>query len=130
MTTNADYTDIIAAFIDGEPVLPEALTDALARAEGRELLIELLALRDIVAIDWTAAAPAAASVSPRARPWFALASAAALALAAVGGYAAGMRHASDRMTALRAERVVDNPPAPTVVVTVDRWQETQKGGGS
>lgn len=130
MTTMPDYAETIAAFVDGEPVLPDALTDALARAEGRELLVELLALRDVVAIDSGAAPAHAAPVSGPRKPWLILASAAAMVLLILTGYAAGVRRGSTRAAVAPPAAAIDRPPAPTVVVTVERWQETQKGGGS
>jgi hypothetical protein len=43
-----DYQDVIAEFVDSEPVEAQALGDALARPEGRAYLIDLLVLRGLV----------------------------------------------------------------------------------
>ncbi len=43
-----DYQDVIAGFVDSEPVEAHALGDALARPEGRAYLIDLLVLRGLV----------------------------------------------------------------------------------
>jgi hypothetical protein len=43
-----DYQDVIAEFVDSEPVDAQALGDALARPEGRAYLIDLLVLRGLV----------------------------------------------------------------------------------
>ena len=57
--------------------------------------------------------------------------AAALLLALLGGYFAGTRTAlKSGVSVVQAPRVSDAPPTPTVVITVERWQDTQKGGGS
>ena len=131
MTTNHDYTDTIAAFIDGEPVLPDQLRDALSRAEGRDYLIDLLALRDMVVSDPVEAAPSASAVSPwRRTAWRGLAAAAALVLAVSGGYVYGQRSAPQPPGAIAAAPPTDVAPAPTLVVTVDQWHDVKKGGGS
>ena len=43
-----DHHDIIAAFVDNEPVGAEDLAAALAAPEGRDYLIDLLVLRGFV----------------------------------------------------------------------------------
>ena len=106
MTSMNDPHDVISAFLDDEPFQAEELTRALSDPGGRALLIDLIALRQIVQPRETA--PPIVALRPAARrPWRALAAAAALVLALGGGYLAGGR------------RVVTAPPeapAPTRVV--------------
>jgi hypothetical protein len=131
MTNEPHYTDTIAAFVDGEPVLPDRLRDALSHAEGRDYLIDLLALRDMVVSDPVEGATSPSAVAPwRRTTWRALAAAAALAVAVSGGYLVGQRRAPQPPAAVAAEPSAETAPTPTVVVTVDRWQDVQKGGGS
>ena len=49
--TNHINEQTIAAFIDGEPVAAEPLREALALPEGREYLIDLVALRGLIISD-------------------------------------------------------------------------------
>jgi hypothetical protein len=91
--------DVIAAFADGERVDSDALKSALSTAEGREYLVDLLALRQVV----QATEPGAA-VRPRARfPRLRWAAAAALLLA-LGGALIFTWSPSDRPPA--ADRIV------------------------
>ena len=91
-TTDPDgRLEAISAFVDGEPVDPEALRSALALEEGRAYLIDLLKLREAVAD----AEPAQASALLRARQLRGVVrpmAAAVVAFAALaGGYVAGQR---------------------------------------
>jgi hypothetical protein len=129
MTNNPD-TDVIAAFVDGEPIVPDRLRDALASPEGRDLLVDLLMLRDVVAADAVPLAPAAAVPAGRLLFWRTLAAAAVVTLAVGGGYLAGLRTGSRPEPTVVQAPHVETPPAPTVVVTVERWQDTRTGGGS
>ena len=86
--------DVIDAFADGEPVAPDALDRALADADGRQHLIDLLVLRGF------AMSPQLAPVvaPPRAaRPYLRWSIAALVAIAAgTSGYVAGSRTADAR----------------------------------
>ena len=132
MTNHTDYELTIATFLDGEPVAVERLRDALARPEGREHLIDLIALRQLVVSEPIGATSLSVLALPARRGvWRPLAVAAALVLAVVGGYVTGSRAGREPSVAVvQAPQQADAPPRPTVVVTVERWQETQKGGGS
>src|SRR4051812_42812959 len=79
---------VIAAFIDGEAVESSALKQALAVLEGRDYLVDLLSIRGFVRSTF----PSEAMV-PRPTSWFrrAGAIAAAIVLAALGGYLAGQK---------------------------------------
>jgi hypothetical protein len=96
----------ISALLDNEPFDPQELMDALSDPAGRALLIDLVALRQIV--QPSAAVPAIATpVVIRQRPWRLLAAAAALLVALAGGYAIGTRQAVETSS---------DAPAPTRVV--------------
>src|SRR4249919_619361 len=81
--------DVIGAFIDGERVDPAALKAALARPEGRDYLVDLLALRDLAGdvASYVSQAPPARPLVPLPR-W---AAAAALLVCIGGGFFAGAR---------------------------------------
>jgi hypothetical protein len=132
MTNNPDYEHVVAAFVDGESVDAEQLRDALAHPEGRGHLIDLVALRQLVLAEPVAVPHASATARPtRATVWRALAMAAALLLAVASGYLFGSRLAArNGTTVVQAPQASDAPPKPTVVITVERWQDMQKGGGS
>ena len=98
--------EVISAFLDDESFDPQKLSAALADPEGRRLLIDSIALRQLV--QPAEAAPSIAAVSRVARrPWRALAAAAALVLALGGGYVAGER---------RGTTAPPEAPPPTRVV--------------
>jgi hypothetical protein len=139
MTLMTSTHDVIAAFADGEPVDPGELTRALSEAEGREHLIDLLALRGLVGGPH---ATRPALVAPPVRPaasrlrW--LSAAAALAgVCVLGGYLAGQRTAGTPPPAPAATNAAVVPaaipvsaPAPTRVIRLEKgvdWNE--RGGG-
>jgi hypothetical protein len=104
--------DVISAFLDGEPFDPTALGQALADPAGRALLMDFVALGQLV----RDVPPTAAVVGrPRLkRAMVAAAAAAALLLASLGGYAWGER---------RGAAAAEAPPVPTRVVQVTTgWQ--------
>ena len=109
--------DVISAFLDDEPFDATELAGALSDPAGRDLLIELVALRHLVQPD----ANAARAIERRpARSALRLAAAAAAVVVALAaGYAIGER---------RAETVADVLPAPTrVVEATSAWQEVPAG---
>ena len=104
--------DTIAAFLDNEPFDPRALVDALAESTGRELLIELIALRTLAQPDETIVIKA--GMGKRMPLLVRLSLAAAVLIAAVvGGYQLGTRSGMD----------ASSPPAPTHVVKASAWQD-------
>ena len=107
---------VISAFLDDEPFEAAELAEALADPAGRTLLIDLVALRNIVQPD-EAAAPTAATFRSRWRP---LVATAAMLVALAGGYFLG-----DRRSAVDQSE----PPAPTRVVQETAWQILPAGGG-
>jgi hypothetical protein len=129
---------VVESFIDGEAIDLEALKDALARPEGREHLVDLLALRDAV---W-ATAPRACFVGEGNRTPFErgvrrFAIAAGLILSITTGYLAGQGAAERPLDSSGVEAVVDMmdvnvaaPPQPTHVIPLRpgvNWTETSGG---
>ena len=114
MTTSHD---VISAFLDNEPFDARALTDALSDPEGRDQLIDLIALRHL-ARDDDGVLPQ--RITPhRSRLKIALAAAAVL-VALAGGYQLG---------AIQAATASTRPPAATRVVPAPAaWQNVSGGG--
>jgi hypothetical protein len=132
MTDTTHLTDpleVIAAFVDGERVNPQALEAALSLPDGRAYLIDLVGMREIVGFERaTAIAPVAApatKASPSGArvfaPWIA---AAAMVACLAGGYAFGWHLAGADARARVA--AADRAPEPTRVVDV-KWQDTNGG---
>lgn len=124
-TILTDPLEVIAAFVDGERVNPQALDAALATAEGRAYLIDLAGLREIVGLERLPVAAVATAPTPsRVRafaPWMA---AAAMIACLVGGYAFGWHLAG--ATARTGVAATNRAPEPTRVVDV-KWQDTTGG---
>jgi hypothetical protein len=115
-----DMHSSISAMLDDEPFDAAALAASLETREGRDLLIDLVALRHLVQ------APIAEHVPgtvPRQRPTWRLLAAAAIVLAAVSGYAVGQRHADGSPVA-----AVTAPTPTRVVETTATWQLLPPGG--
>jgi hypothetical protein len=113
----------ISAFIDNEPFDPQALAGALSDPNGRDLLIDLIALRLVVAAD-VADDERPKGAAPRTR-WRIL-TAAAILLALGGGYATGHRTAS----AGSRSAASDAAPAPTRVIDLRpgiEWHQSLGG---
>ncbi len=113
-----DIHEVISAFLDDEPFDASQLAEALAERAGRDLLIDLIALRHLAQPD---------DKEPYTlrdqRPWRAslraMVAAAAVLVALVGGYLVGERRSETGFPeAPAATRVVDAPPA---------WQELPPG---
>lgn len=115
--------DVISAFIDNEPFDPQALANALGDPNGRDLLIDFIALRLVVAADVTEdLRPTRVATRTLRR----ILAAAAILLALGGGYAAGHRMAlgTSRVTAS------DAAPPPTRVIELRpgiEWHQTSGG---
>ena len=110
--------EIISAFLDDEPFDASQLAEALAEPAGRDLLIDLIALRHLARSDdkepHTLRDPEPWRASLRA-----MLAAAAVLVALVGGYLVGERRSETGLPdAPAATRVVDAPPA---------WQELPRG---
>ncbi|HEX7779023.1 MAG TPA: hypothetical protein VF424_07290 [Vicinamibacterales bacterium] len=127
----SDIHECIAAFADGEPVDPARLDRALAEAEGRAYLIDLLVLRGLYARRDALPATNTGARSVRLR-WLP-AVAALVVVSVLGGYVAG-RQSDDRVPAAAAGPVAApsevTAPAPTQVIRLEPgvdWNE--RGGG-
>ena len=111
----SDSQEVISAFLDDEPFDAKALALALGEPDGRDVLLDLVALRHLVRTEGKdIAAP-----SDR-KPWRtsvrAVVAAAAVLVALGGGYLFGARRTESRIsTAPPATRVVQAPAAWTVV---------------
>jgi hypothetical protein len=110
--------EVISAFLDDEPFDSNELAEALSEPGGRDLLIDLIALRHLAQTD---------DKDPHRlideRPWRsslrAMVAAAAVLVALVGGYLVGERRSETGLSgAPTATRVVDAPSA---------WQELPPG---
>lgn len=106
--------EVISAFLDDEPFVPQALAEALADPAGRELLIDFVLLRHVAESEESAAVVTPTPALRSKRPVYLLA-AAAVVVALLGGYQLGQRQSTD--DSLR-------PPAATRVVQSEPvWQE-------
>ena len=125
---------IVEAFIDGEPVVPEALKDVLAEAAGRDYLIDLLVLRGVVARMELPAASVASARLGRSMHLKSLATAAAVLMSLFAGYLAGQRVVTPA-EARSVEAVVEfhsapTAPTPTRIITLRpgvNWTENSGG---
>jgi hypothetical protein len=124
VTAHAERFEIIAAFADGERVETEALRAALSDEAGRDYLIDLVAMREVVgAADdrpaWTAAPHRAAE--RKGRGFVGLAAVVTLAVG-LAGYAVGQQRSQVVSVAVRPPLeadvivAVEAPPAPTQVI--------------
>jgi len=110
-----DRHEVISAYVDDEPFDANALALALSEPDGRDVLLDLLALRHLVRTEGKDIA------APNDRkPWRTsvrvVMAAAAVLVALVGGYLVGARRTESRMSAAPpATRVVQAPAAWTVV---------------
>lgn len=127
----SDVEDVIEAFVDGERVDPDGLKRALAGEAGRDLLVDLLVLRGLVAGQWTTRP--ASSATPRSRSsrlWLVAAAATVAGFGVLGGYVAGSHRVASPVTE-PATAVTGAPaPAPTHVFRLENgvdWNE--KVGG-
>jgi hypothetical protein len=99
-----DPYEVIAAFADGERVEADALRQALGEPAGRDYLIDLLALGDVVQASEPGRLAVRRARSPRLR-W--LPAAAALFFVIAGGWFLTMR-------------ATDRPPTPDRIVKLER----------
>ena len=107
----SDAHEVISSFLDDEPFNPDRLAEALGEPAGRDLLIDLIALRHLT-LDEGNDAPALTDRQPRRSSWPALAAVAAVLVALVGGYLAGQRRSEVTLSvAPAATRVVQAPAA-------------------
>jgi hypothetical protein len=132
----SEIHDCVSAFADGEPVDPGQLDRALADAEGRAYLIDLLVLRGLYGRRATVTAipdvPEPPARATRLR-WFP-AAAAVVVLSLLGGYVAG-RQSGERPPATvpgpvgtQTETTV-TAPAPTQVIRLEPGVDWSERGG-
>src|SRR5262245_51053828 len=111
--------EVISAFLDDERFDAGELADALGDPAARELLVDLVALRDLVQTDGRhGRAPRFGLLSMRPTLQ-AIAAVAALVVALVGGYVVGGLRRDVASAAA--------PPATRVVQTSGGWQNVQLG---
>jgi len=108
--------EVISAFLDDEPIDSRMLADALSEPAGRELLIDLIALRHLTQIK---AEPASTD-----RGWWrfglrVLAAAAAILVAVWGGYLVGERRRESTLSAA--------PAATRIVMPSSPWRDVPSG---
>jgi hypothetical protein len=137
-----DVLDVIEAFADGEPVEPNRLNEALADAQGRDHLIDILVLRGLVgghppARPGVVSPAGAAGSTPVSRGaprlgwarWLPAAAAVAL-IGGITGFVAGSHSTAAPVQASQAV-VVSSAPAPTQVFHLrDGADWTEKAGGN
>ena len=114
----SDTHEIISAFLDDEPFNPDKLAEALGEPAGRDLLVDLIALRHLTLAEGNDA-PALTDRQPRRSSWPALAAVAAVLVALVGGYLAGQHRSEVAMSAA--------PPATRVVQAPAAWKTVPSG---
>ena len=106
-----DTDDVISAFLDNEPFDAAALGRALADPQGRELLLDLVALRALVREE-SGGAPVVAARTSVSRPtWIAVGFLAASVLFGAG--------AAWVLPPLLRQPRADVPPQPDHVVTFE-----------
>jgi hypothetical protein len=120
--------ELLSAFIDGEPVDPLRLADALATPAGREYLVDLLRLGALVAdAETDAVGEAPRSIRKESRRW--LVAAAAALIVGLGAFAAGMQVGQQDMPAVTSARQ-QGAPAPDRVIELREgieWRNTVGG---
>ena len=130
-----DSHEVIAAFVDGERIDSARLKEALADGSGRDYLVDVLALRELMSEQNPVPSPLPRSMDRRLR--WGVAAAAMILVSAIGGYLAGQRHETfSRETRPNVETTtvppaaVMAPPAPTRVIRLQPgvdWQERTGG---
>ena len=114
----SDTHEVISAFLDDETFDASRLVEALSDPAGRDLLVDLIALRHLAQTDDNER-----YIPRNVRPWRsslrAAMAAAAVLVALVGGYVVGER---------RTETGLQEPPAATRVIDApSAWQEIPAG---
>jgi hypothetical protein len=114
----SDAHEVISAFLDDEPFTSSELSEALSEPRGRELLIDLIAVRQLTQTDRNAALALRDHKSKRTT-FRALVGVAAVLVALVGGYFVGQRRGDEALTS--------PPPATRVVSASAAWQDVPPG---
>jgi len=126
--------DTLAAWADGESVDRGAVVRALETAQGRDYVVDLMALRRLVMVTAPEPVGAQRSAEPLYRRWFVLPAVAAAVLCVAAGYVAGMttpRATAPASTVMPASvPATVSAPAPTHVIRFESgvdWRETTGG---
>ena len=122
------HLEVIGAFIDGERVDAGALRAALAIEEGRAYLVELAAMREIVAMPLVTATATPSERSSMRSAKFLVAAAALIAIAGATGFTLGRTVVERRLAIERAE--VNKAPQPTREIPADAgvsWTSSSSG---
>ena len=120
--------EVLSAFLDDELFDEAALRAALDDPEGRELLIDLIALRQLAQPAAVAPTAASARSAPARRKFGIWIAAATLVVATATGFMAGRGMAIQ--SAQPADTVTTAPPATRVVATPDTtWRDITSGSG-
>jgi hypothetical protein len=108
------HDEVISAFIDGEPVDPTLLADALAEPAGRQTLLDLLRLGALVAEAEADAADEAPKPARKENRFWLLAAAAALVVG-LGSFGAGLQ-IGQQATEAPVTAQQQDPPKPDRVI--------------
>jgi hypothetical protein len=133
-----DHQDVIAAFVDNEPIEAEDLASALATPHGRDYLIDLLVLRGFVNDGGSGLtrAPMVPRKTARRPVWLPAIAAALITIGVGAGFVAGrlMSRRTPPVTAMSDSADVSTPavvaPAPTHVIRMEKgvdWNERSGG---
>jgi hypothetical protein len=117
-------TDVISAFLDNEAFEPRELASALSEADGRQTLLQLIALRHIVQLP---GAEASTPVRSPRRPSSMWLRAAVLLFALGAGFALGTSVRSGHQASTVGQ---STPPVPTIVVHQapdSGWEPVKRG---
>ncbi len=125
--------EALAAWVDGEPVARTDVALALETREGRDYVLDLMALRHMVEV--TTPGLAAKRTTRDARRWPAFAAAAAVVLCAAAGFAAGRLTTPEIDQQDSALVPISTPasmtaPAPTRVIRLEEDTSWRESGGS
>jgi hypothetical protein len=119
MNHDGAYSEVLSAFLDSEPFDPAVLSAALAEPEGRALLMDLIALRQMTRTNGEDVPAVGAPRVPVTRRWqFAAAVAVFIPLAMLAGYGLGRIETSNDAGAQAHEPA----PQPTREI-VATWQD-------
>jgi hypothetical protein len=126
-----DAYEVIGAFVDRERVDPEALKAALATDDGRQYLLDLVSLREMIADE----VPQTGLVrrDQSAARWLSMAAAIVVTLGA--GYVMGQRHGAEVAVVTMPSPVVIelvrpiSAPSPTKVIRLEPGVNWKNAGG-
>ena len=120
--------EVISAFVDNEPFDANALATSLAEPGGRELLLDMLALRAVVQEEGSGALPAIdlRAHARQRRLWIATGFAAATLIFGIGG---ALTLKTPQTAPAADTQATDTPPRPDRVVTFEpgvEWHDISR----